>query len=194
MWDDRLLAPDILDQLADLDDLVGVEARGRLVEDEDGRVVDHGLGQADALAIAFRERVDTFAEHVAEAARVGHLADAPRLFRSRHPAHRRHEGQVVVGDHVVVERRILGHIADALADSERLLAHVHAIDEDGAFGRGQVAGDDLHRRRLAGAVGAEEAEDFALLHLERNGVDGALGAVGLGESAYLDHRVLENTG
>ena len=44
--DDRLLAADLLDERPDLDDLVGVEAARRLVEDDDVRVVQHRLRQA----------------------------------------------------------------------------------------------------------------------------------------------------
>jgi len=39
----------VLKRLADLQ---RVEAGGRLVEDQDGRVVDHGVGQPDALPVA----------------------------------------------------------------------------------------------------------------------------------------------
>jgi hypothetical protein len=52
---DRVLAAEALDQLARLDDLLGIEARGRLVEDEDVRVVEDGLGEAHALAISLGE-------------------------------------------------------------------------------------------------------------------------------------------
>ena len=38
--------------------LAGIEAVGRLVEDQDRRVVEHGVGQADALAIALGERAE----------------------------------------------------------------------------------------------------------------------------------------
>ena len=47
--------PRLLDQLAGLDDLLGVEARRRLVQDQHVRVVEDGLGEADALAVALGE-------------------------------------------------------------------------------------------------------------------------------------------
>ena len=40
-------------------------------------------------------------------------------------------------------------------------ADVVAADDRGAGGRGEKAGDHLHRRRLAGAVGAEKAQHLA---------------------------------
>ena len=53
--DDRVIAGELLDQLARFDDLLRVEAGGRLVEDEDVRVVNQRLGEADALAVALRQ-------------------------------------------------------------------------------------------------------------------------------------------
>src|SRR6187551_3803860 len=40
--DDRMRSCQTLNQFPDLDDLLGVESDGRLVENEDGRVVDEG--------------------------------------------------------------------------------------------------------------------------------------------------------
>ena len=54
------------DQIADLDALFRIEARGRLVEDEDRRLVHDRLGQADALLEPFRQRGDALACDVAE--------------------------------------------------------------------------------------------------------------------------------
>ena len=53
--DDGALLAELADELARLPYLVGVEPDRRLVEDEDGRVVDEGLGQPDALAVALGE-------------------------------------------------------------------------------------------------------------------------------------------
>ena len=52
--DDRVVAGQLLDELARLDDLLRVEAGGRFVEDEHVGIVDQGLGQADALPVALR--------------------------------------------------------------------------------------------------------------------------------------------
>ena len=50
-----MVAREPADELARLDDLLGVEARGRLIEDEHVRVVDDGLCQPDPLAIPLRQ-------------------------------------------------------------------------------------------------------------------------------------------
>ncbi len=64
-----------------------------------------------------------------------------------------------------------------------------AVDGDAARGRAVQAEDHAHRRRLAGAVGAEEAGDPAGLDGEVDAVDGDLRAVRLGEAAGDDHAI-----
>src|SRR5690606_39364111 len=43
--DDRFLATDLLDELANLDDLIRIESGGGLIQNQDGWIVDHGLGE-----------------------------------------------------------------------------------------------------------------------------------------------------
>ena len=53
--DDRVVAAELLDQPARLDDLLRVEAGGRLVEDQHLGVVEQRLREADPLPVALRE-------------------------------------------------------------------------------------------------------------------------------------------
>ncbi len=50
-----MVPPEVPDQVADLHDLARVEPDGRLVEDEDLRLVDERAGEADPLAVPLRE-------------------------------------------------------------------------------------------------------------------------------------------
>ena len=63
-----VLLAQFADQLARLADLRRVEAGGRLVEDQHRRVVQQRVGQADALAVALRQRADQLPAHVAQPA------------------------------------------------------------------------------------------------------------------------------
>src|SRR6185312_4348420 len=56
--EDRVVAPEVADEAADLADLVGVEPGGGLVEEEDRRAADEGVGEGDALAVALRQVAD----------------------------------------------------------------------------------------------------------------------------------------
>ena len=52
---------------------------------------------------------------------------------------------------------------------------------------GRIAGEDPHRRGLAGAVRAEKADDLTSLDVERDAVHGHQVAVALGDVVGLDH-------
>src|SRR5690606_21391524 len=82
----------------------------------------------------------------------------------------------------------LRQIADPPPHLERVADDVLAGDPRRPAGRQQVAGQDLHRRRLAGTVGAEEADDLATRDLERDALERHRGPEGPGETVDLDHR------
>src|SRR5690606_7405819 len=46
----------------------------------------------------------------------------------------------------------------------RMFGHGNAVDAHFPFGRHQIPGDHAHRRRLAGAIGAEKTHDLAPGH------------------------------
>ena len=78
-----MLLAEVLDEFADLADLVRVEADGRLIEDEQVGVADEGIREADALAVALGKRADDLALHVGEAGEFLDLADAAANFAAR---------------------------------------------------------------------------------------------------------------
>ena len=71
------------------------------------------------------------------------------------------EGQVLLDVHVQVQGNVFGQVADAPPHVQGLLQDIDPIHRDRARVGGQEGGDDLHGRALAGAVGAQEAEDFS---------------------------------
>ena len=75
---------------------------------------------------------------------------------------------VVEHGHVVEQREILERAADAERRARiRLQAgDVAVLIEKLSFGRGITAGDAIHDRGLAGAVGADDREQFAFLDAE----------------------------
>ena len=97
------------------------------------------------------------------------------------------ELEVPVDGHVGIERRILGQVADAALHLERLLEDVEAGDLGGAGSGGQEAGQDAHGGRLAGAVAAQKAQDFALGNVEGDVVERDEVSVTLGQIADFDH-------
>ena len=111
------------DQRTDLDHLIGVERIGRLVEDQQRRVIDQRLCDGDALAIAARELADRHTEHRPELQPLGSRADHAMLGSARHTFDRSHEVQELSDTHAVVEGCILRHIPDLPPRGERVRRH-----------------------------------------------------------------------
>ena len=83
------------------------------------------------------------------------------------------------------DRGLLRQVADALAraDVHRIVGDVVAVEEHAAgIGRRQ-ADDHRERRRLAGAVRPEQADDFARRDVEVDAFDDGAAAVGFREVA-----------
>src|SRR5208282_3557421 len=87
--------------------------------------------------------------------------------RTRHVAQFRNEPEIRLDPHVRIERRILRQVADLAARLERLRKDIEPVDQHGARSRRHISGDYAHRGGLAGAVGAEKAEDGSALGFER---------------------------
>ena len=146
------------------EEMVGLlrgEHRGRLVHDEQLRLLQQAADDLDALALAHRQVGDDGVRLQRQAVVARHLLDGV----GEPAAHRPWAGQRdVLGDAQRLEQReVLEHHADAemagggrVGDGDRL-----ALPADLALGRLQGAVDDLDQGRLAGAVLAEQRVDFA---------------------------------
>ena len=183
-------------QVEDLAATDRVERADRLVEEQDGRRTDQSLGDAQTLAHAARvggrsgDRRRRPGRHVR-----GSPSTRPASAR-RLRIQRGHEAQRVATGHPVVEARILGEVAD-LAAVARAGADRDARDGGRAAGRGGQAGEELDGRRLAGAVGAEEAVDGAGRHVQaevgqRRHAGVVLGQAGRGDGRGLGHVVVSD--
>ena len=174
------------DQVADLDDLLGVETYRRLVEDDDLGRADESAGDAHALAVALGQVLDdaladvTDAHHLADLTDVGLAGELAALQLVV-------EAQVLVHRHVQVEGGLLGEVADLLFGVEGISQHVDACHADPSRGGGEVAREDVHGGGLTRAVGPEEADDLALADGEADVVHGAIGAVVLDQMFDLNH-------
>jgi hypothetical protein len=84
-----------------------------------------------------------------------------------------HHADVLAPGEVLVDGGVLAGQADDLAHRLGFFHHV-ATQDGGPTAIGvQDGGQDAHGGRLAGAVGAEQAEDRALLDMQRHAVEGA---------------------
>ena len=89
--------------------------------------------------------------------------------------------------HVVIDAEEIGHVADEAADFLRVAIDRVAADVRLAVSRIEQRRQDLHRGRLARAVGADEAKQIPRGQIELDGLDGELLAVFLRQVVGRDH-------
>ena len=143
-----------------------VEAIGRLVEHEVRRVVNDRARQRRLHALALRE---AFGAAVEQRLHLQHLG---QQFRARGRGIGRHAVQAAVIDDVLARRQArvqatcVGEHTHARQSLLRRARNVDAIDRDApGIGHDQRCGH-AQRRRLAGAVGAEQPGDAPVLGAE----------------------------
>ena len=139
-----------------------VEPVGRLIEQQQSRVVDERLGELDPLLHAGRIATDRAVALLVQpdmAEDLGGPLAGGRARQTRHPRHVSHE---VGGRRVRRQAVVLGHVADELPDRRALGAHVETHDRGVAGRRLEEPEEDLDERALAGAVGADQADDPGL--------------------------------
>src|SRR5258708_3655405 len=170
--DGAALAADLADELAHGARGVGVEPRGRLVEEHDARLVDRRPRDRHLLLHAARERRDGLRATVPEAHEPQVALGLRPRRRAVEPEQRREEQEVLLGGLPLVEAGLLGEDADRGPDLLVLPAEAVTGDLGGPAGRRDERAEQAQGRGLARAVRAEEAEDLALSHLEVQLLDG----------------------
>ena len=120
------------------------------------------------------------------------LADARRRFSGGKMKKPRMKHEVLPDRQLGIERERLRHVADAAARID--VAGVERLAEQQrlAFARRQQPGEHFHRRGLAAAVRADEAENLAAFDREAHSIDGGEIAKTAGKVARRDHRLAVN--
>jgi hypothetical protein len=193
--DGRAGAVDPVDQLHDPDGGLGVEVAGRLVGEQQGRMVDERPRDRDALLLTARQLVREVVE-------LGREADEPQDVR--HLAadllavlaeHLQRVGDVVVDRAVRQELVVLEHDADVAAQvgdaAARDLAQRAAGDRDLALARLELFLEQADAGRLPAARRADQEHELAAADAHRGLVDrDGAAVVDLGDIAELHHRHL----
>ncbi len=149
-----------------------VEAAGRFVEQQQLRIVQQNAGQAQPLLHAPRQVVDQRVDLVRQIGEGQHVVDEPVAVFFRQVIGGGEEMQILADREVFVEAEVIGHIADLAADGGRITADFDAVDFHPAEQRHLQRRQHANRGRLAGSVGADEAEHFSLGNRKRNPADG----------------------
>ena len=112
-----------------------VDARGRLVEEQQRRVMDEGAGQLEPALHAARQGAGPSAADVPQVDQLEDLAGPAMAGPPQDPEQRGHEVDVLARRQVRVQGELLGHVADPLAGLAAEAARVLAQDADRALGR-----------------------------------------------------------
>lgn len=146
---DAEVGVDAADQAEHLVPADGVEAVGRLVEEDQLRVVDERLGQLDALlhagGVAADGAVALLVQPDVAQGVGGPLAGGGR----REPGHARHVDDELRGGDVGRQAVVLGHVADAFADGTAVRGDVESEHGGAALGGGGQSEQDFDQRGLA---------------------------------------------
>src|SRR6185436_6295721 len=168
------LVAQLEDERADIAAAERIQARHRLVQEHDLGIVQQRLGQAHALQHPLRELAQRKAPLGADAEAIERLADALPAVGGGLAEQPPVVVEQLLGGEVVVEVRVLGKVADAAPDRD--VAERAAEDLGLAAGRKHQLHEQLERRRLAGAVRAQEAEDVAGGDVDGQAIERAIGA------------------
>lgn len=174
------LALEVLDHLEEGLHLAEGQRAGGLVQDQEPRFAHHaaqdlhqlllGNGQGAGLALQVERKAQLF--HVFLQA----LFELRLVFMKAHQHVFQHR-------HVGKQHRLLRHQIDALCQRGGGLAQPDGLSVHENFALVKIidAHDDLHQGALAGAVAADEGDDFAFLDIHIDALEHHVGAEGLGD-------------
>ena len=177
---------ELVDQLPEAAAGGRVDAARGLVEEDDLRLVEDRAAERQPLLPAHGQRPRQASLASLEAGHLEHPGQAAVDRLPGQPVGAAEKADVLGDGEVLVERELLGHVADDLLDPLGLAADVEPADRGGAGGRVEKAAEHPDGRGFAGPVGPQEAEDGAALDLEAHGVDGGERAEPLGQRLHFD--------
>src|SRR3984957_9582315 len=181
------------DQCVELGGADRIEARSRLVEENDIGIERQRACQRNALDHAAGQLGGIFAAHIG--VKPDHFQFGERNLLDQ----ARRQVEIFADRKLNVlqrrerreQRALLEQHAPAPLDRAQLFivdgGEVGAEHFDAAVALGQQPDDGAHQHRLAGARAADEAEDLAFEHVERRAVEHGRVAEADGEIAHADH-------
>ncbi len=161
----------MVDALPELAPRQRIDAGGRLIEKQNGRLMHQRTSQREPLLVAQRQF---------HGLGIGILAQVELIKGPGQPLFapcaaqaigRGEKIQVLPCSEIAVERKFLRHIADALARVCAGRAQIGARNAQRAGRRWQQAAEHAKSRALARAIGTEQTEDLALPHVEADALD-----------------------
>src|ERR1017187_8066380 len=166
---------------------VDVEAGEGLVEDEELGIVEQAGEEEDLLAHALGVPSEPGVAIVPEADEAKELVHFGFEDAARDAAQTAGELEVFAAAEVRIEVGLLGDVAEAALEAFEIAADVLTVEEDAPTGGLEQSGEHLDGGTLAGAVGAEIAQDLAGADGDADRVHGGRADEGLGEIEGFEH-------
>jgi hypothetical protein len=165
-----------------------VEAGGGLVEEHQVGFVDETPADRQTPLEPARQVLDLVVGSLGELGEVEQVVRATGALRAAQAEVAPVQHEVLAHRQLVVERVLLGHDPEAGTDLRAVAVRILAEHPQRAAGHRRDAADHPHRRRLASAIGPEEAERFAARYIEVDGVDCGEVVEAFGQPAGMDER------
>ena len=174
---------EVEDDALDFEDLFGVDAGEGFVEQEEAGFDDEGAGDFDAAAFSAGEHVAFRLAHLVETELVDERVHAGAAVVGVDGERLQNGEEVFLDGEFAEDGGLLRQVGDAEAGAlvHGAVGDVFAIEEDAAGVGTDESDDDVKAGGFARAVGAEEADYFALADVERNIVYDLAAAVGFGD-------------
>ena len=177
----------IVDQVADLDHLGGVQANGGFVQDDHLGAAQQRGGNANALAVTFGQVADQPLFHFLQPGALhGVLYILHAVSFLFHAFQLADKQQVFLHGHIGIQRRNFRQVADAGFGLLGLFLNIMAVNGNGAARGRKIPGDHVHCGGFAGAVGPQQAVNTAVLHSEADIIDRGVFSVTLGQMLDFD--------
>ena len=177
------LAEQVLEQAGAL----GIEAHHRLVHHDDLGLVHQRAGDDQLLPHPVAVRFGELVLPAAQLEQLEQLVDPALDDRSFLSIQRRREAEELRTGQLVVDEGPVGNVPQPSLGHQRMALNVFARDVHGAGASAQDSRDHPHRGGLAGAIGAQEAEQGSRRNVERQAVHGGERSVPLDETGDSDH-------
>ena len=178
------------DEVADLDDLRGIQTYGGFIQNDKLRAAQQRLRNAHPLTVALGQAADDPGQHFFQPGAAGGSQHLLLALRTLDPLELCRKVQILLHGHFRVERRLLRQVAHTGLGLLCLLRQTEAGHLYLALGGGQIAGKNIHNGGFARAVGPQQAVDLAVRHRKREILHGRAAAVGLAQVRNFDHSKL----
>src|SRR6185312_943130 len=161
----------VLQRRLNQDFRLGVERRSSFVEDEDGRILQQGASNRDALALSSGKPHTALANYRVIAGGETHdeVMGQRRVGRDFHLLHGNVRTSVgyVVSYGVVEQHRLLSHQSDLVAErAHGYIAQIVSVDQNCAGGDIKKSRQQSHQSGFTGSAGADDGHNLSGLHFE----------------------------